>query len=100
MVYAGHCSKIMLNSQIFTSKMSIVEKRLNGLLVIFFILQLCLCGFLAALALQKDEELKENSTFMSWNGVLDNSASQFVIYFLMFYADTSSIMPISLVVSL
>ena len=52
------------------------------------------------MALSTDDILRNNNNFMVWIGVTNNRVQQFVIYFLMYFADTSSVMPISLVINI
>ena len=66
-VYAGQCSKIMLNSQISSSKISVVEKRVNVMLVILFVVQVALCAVMAALNMSMDTYLRDNSNYIIWS---------------------------------
>jgi magnesium-transporting ATPase (P-type) len=52
--YAGQCSKIMLNSQLSSSKISSAERKLNIILYCLFLFQLICCFIFAAMAIHKD----------------------------------------------
>ena len=49
--FAGQCTKVMLNSQSYKSKISAVEKKMNILLILLFVFQIVVCFVMAALAL-------------------------------------------------
>ncbi len=56
--YSGQCSKIMMNSQISSSKISVVERRLNWMLIGLFVCQIILCSVVAAMSVAKGKELQ------------------------------------------
>ena len=97
--FTGHCSKVMLNSQSYNSKISALEKKMNMMLIIMFIIQIAICFTMAALALQKDKQLQRMSSYLSWND-WSGGASQYVLYVMMFFIDYSSMIPVSLMVSI
>jgi magnesium-transporting ATPase (P-type) len=97
--YAGHCSKIMLNSQASCSKISNVERKMNIMLVWIFLIQMILCFVMAALAMASDSRLKQRGHYISWRG-LKYGASQYIMYVMMFFIEYSSMIPVSLMVSI
>lgn len=99
--YAGQCSKIMLNSQLSSSKISVVEKKVNLMLIVLFICQIILCVVMASLGYTEDSRLqKSHSFYLDYGDVVDYSnAKKFVLTFCLFFIDFSSIIPVSLLVT-
>lgn len=98
--YAGQCSKIMLNSQLSSSKISMAEKKVNLMLIILFICQIILCVIMASLGFSMDAELRKSHTYLDYGQVVDYSnTKQFVLTLCLFFIDFSSIIPVSLLVT-
>ena len=88
-----------MNSQISASKITVVEKRLNVLLVSIFVCQIILCVVMTVLSIREETRLFGNVSYLSW-GTYHPSAKNFIKNFMMFFIDYSSIIPISLIVSM
>lgn len=88
-----------MNSQISSSKITVVEKRLNILLVSIFICQIVICVIMSVLSIQEEIKLFRNVSYLSW-GNHHPSSRHFIRSFMMFFIDFSSIIPISLIVSM
>lgn len=98
-LYAGQCSKIMLNSQISSGKITVIEKRLNVLLVSLFVCQIIICIVMTVLSIHMEEYLLQNANYLSW-GTYKPSSKTFIKNFMMFFIEYSSIIPVSLIVSI
>ena len=66
-VYTGQISKIMLNSQNYSNKISVVEKRVNYMLLGLFFIQVALCAVMGAMSVQISSELKSTGTYLDWS---------------------------------
>jgi magnesium-transporting ATPase (P-type) len=97
-VYTGQCSKIMMNGQSFVSKLSTVERKLNYLLVVMLVVQLAVCLMMAAFSTSKEMEMRESQAYLIWRNYGRNRL--FVMNFLLFFVEYSSLIPVSLIVSI
>lgn len=90
----------MLNSRNYSSKISEVEKGVNLMLLGLFIFQIALCLLMAALGARKTNELRITGYYIDWREAERYSAPKhFILTFMMFFIDTSTIIPISLIVT-
>lgn len=97
-VYTGQCSKIMMNGQNYVTKLSSVEKRLNYLLIFLFICQIVLCLVCASLSTENEISMREGLKYTISRNY--GKGRLFVLNFLMFFVEYSSLIPVSLIVTI
>lgn len=88
-----------MNTQVSSSKITEVEKKLNVLLVSLFVCQLILCTVMTIFSLRQENKLYVGISYLNWGGYRP-TAKNFIKNFMMFFIDYSSIIPISLIVSM
>ena len=65
-VYTGQCSKIMMNGQNFTTKLSSLERKLNYLLVLLLLAQTVLCVIIATISVRSQRSMMNNHSYLYW----------------------------------
>lgn len=65
-IYTGQCSKIMMNGQNYTTKLSSLERKLNYLLVSLLLVQTALCVVIAALSVKSQRAIIDSHSYLYW----------------------------------
>jgi magnesium-transporting ATPase (P-type) len=97
-IYTGRNSKIMMNSQGETNKMSQIEVKVNYILGIILALQIVLCAILGALdgAFLKNHSVTDNYILWGSNSPVGDGFLMFCTYLVLL----NTMIPISLIVSI
>lgn len=98
MIYTGRNSKIMMNSQGETSKMSQIEHKVNYILGVILALQIVLCAILGALdgAFLNNNSKTHNYILWGSNSAVGDGFLMFCTYLVLL----NTMIPISLIVSI
>jgi magnesium-transporting ATPase (P-type) len=98
-IYTGKNTKIMMNSDSESIKMSQVEVKVNSILGIVFIAQLVLCVITAVgFGIFRNQNI-DAYTYIDWNRT-NNTAVDSLIIFFTYFVLLNTMIPISLIVSI
>lgn len=89
----------MMNGQSFVTKLSTVERKLNILLIIMLIVQLIGCLVMSSLSTSAEINMRDTQNYAIWRKVFSKT-KLFVMNFLLFFVEYSSLIPVSLIVSI
>ena len=97
-IYTGRNSKIMMNSDSSSEKMSQIEVKVNRILAIILCLQLVLCLIVAIFNAGFTSRFSDSDTYIDWSG--NTVGADATLIFFTYFVLINTMIPISLVVSI
>jgi magnesium-transporting ATPase (P-type) len=97
-IYTGVNTKIMLNSQTYSSKISTVEIKLNYFLIILMLVEIAISLILAGLSVNSYNHMHSLHSYINWQH--HSRFRYFIISFFNYIINFSGFIPVSLIVSI
>lgn len=97
-IYTGKNTKIMMNSDSSSEKMSQIEKKVNSILALILLFQVVLCLIVAIFDGQTRDNLMASNTYIDWTS--NSTGVDALLTFFTYFVLINTMIPISLIVSI